>query len=430
MNKSSSQGKQLHQTDLSHTSRRSDTKPGKLSRRSFLETSSAIALGSALASGVSYSQSDAGRKIRIGVVGGGFGCSFQWHEHPGCVVAAVSDLRPERRQRLMDTYKCSKSYNSLEELVLDKDIDAVAVFTDGPLHVQHTVEAMKHGIHVISAVPAAYGSIEQAELLLETVKKYGLTYMMAETSYFQQFTISARKFQEDKKFGEVFYCESEYQHDGLESLYVEDGKRTWRYGMAPMHYPTHCTAHLVSVTGERLTEVVCHGWGNDDPILKDNVYKNPFWNESAMFKTDKGHGFRVNVWWKGAHRGCERAQWIGDKMSFYSEHPNGVGPVIVRAGEQTEKDDAGYVRNLPQFENYQQPDWWKTDMLPEPLRHQTGHHGSHSFLTHEFIEALLQERRPKVDIYEALAYTVPGIVAHESALAGGELKKIPQYDPA
>lgn len=430
MNKSSSQGKQIHQTDLSHTSRRSDTKPGKLSRRSFLETSSAIALGSALASGVSYSQSDAGRKIRIGVVGGGFGCSFQWHEHPGCVVAAVSDLRPERRQRLMDTYKCSKSYNSLEELVLDKDIDAVAVFTDGPLHVQHTVEAMKHGIHVISAVPAAYGSIEQAELLLETVKKYGLTYMMAETSYFQQFTISARKFQEDKKFGEVFYCESEYQHDGLESLYVEDGKRTWRYGMAPMHYPTHCTAHLVSVTGERLTEVVCHGWGNDDPILKDNVYKNPFWNESAMFKTDKGHGFRVNVWWKGAHRGCERAQWIGDKMSFYSEHPNGVGPVIVRAGEQTEKDDAGYVRNLPQFKNYQQPDWWKTDMLPEPLRHQTGHHGSHSFLTHEFIEALLQERRPKVDIYEALAYTVPGIVAHESALAGGELKKIPQYDPA
>ncbi len=430
MNKSSSQGKQLHQTDLSHTSRRSDTKPGKLSRRSFLETSSAIALGSALASGVSYSQSDAGRKIRIGVVGGGFGCSFQWHEHPGCVVAAVSDLRPERRQRLMDTYKCSKSYNSLEELVLDKDIDAVAVFTDGPLHVQHTVEAMKHGKHVISAVPAAYGSIEQAELLLETVKKYGLTYMMAETSYFQQFTISARKFQEDKKFGEVFYCESEYQHDGLESLYVENGKRTWRYGMAPMHYPTHCTAHLVSVTGERLTEVVCHGWGNDDPILKDNVYKNPFWNESAMFKTVKGHGFRVNVWWKGAHRGCERAQWIGDKMSFYSEHPNGVGPVIVRAGEQTEKDDAGYVRNLPQFENYQQPDWWKTDMLPEPLRHQTGHHGSHSFLTHEFIEALLQERRPKVDIYEALAYTVPGIVAHESALAGGELKKIPQYDPA
>lgn len=402
----------------------------KLSRRSFLERSTTVALGTALASQATFAQTSQNRKIRIGVVGGGFGCSFQWHEHPDCIVAAVSDLRPERRQRLMETYKCSKSYNSLEELVLDKEIDAVAIFTDGPLHVQHTVEAMKNGKHVISAVPAAYGSIEQAELLFETVKKYGLTYMMAETSYFQQFTISARKFQEEKKYGEIFYCESEYQHDGLESLYVEDGKRTWRYGMAPMHYPTHCTAHLVSVTGERLTEVVCHGWGNDDPILKDNPYNNPFWNESAMFKTSRGHAFRVNVWWKGAHRGCERAQWIGDKMSFYSEHPNGVGPVIIRSGEQTEKDDAGYIRNLPQFENYQQPDWWTTDMLPEPLRHATGHHGSHAFLTHEFIEALVQGRRPKIDVHEALAYTVPGIVAHQSALAGGELLKIPQYDPA
>jgi hypothetical protein len=31
-----------------------------------------------------------------------------------------------------------------------------------------------------------------------------------------------------------------------------------------------------------------------------------------------------------------------------------------------------------------------------------------------------------VDISQALAYTVPGIVAHESALRGGELLKIPQ----
>jgi predicted dehydrogenase len=271
--------------------------------------------------------------------------------------------------------------------------------------------------------------MEQAEMLADTVKKYGLTYMMAETSYFQQKTISVRKFQEEGKFGEIFYCESEYQHDGLESMFFDkDGKRTWRYGMAPMHYPTHCTAHLISVTGERLTQVVCHGWGDDSPILKDNVYHNPFWTGSAMFRTDRGHGFRVNVWWKGAHRGCERAQWIGTQMSFYSPHPNGYGAVIIRKGDQTEKDDAGFVRNLPQFEEYQQPEWWKTDMLPEPLRIETGHEGSHTFLTHEFIESLTQGRRPKVDVYEALAYTVPGIIAHQSALQEGALLKIPQFE--
>jgi len=32
-----------------------------------------------------------------------------------------------------------------------------------------------------------------------------------------------------------------------------------------------------------------------------------------------------------------------------------------------------------------------------------------------------------IGIVEALAYTVPGIVAHESALRGGEQLKIPQW---
>ncbi len=32
-------------------------------------------------------------KVRIGVVGGGFGADFHFHEHPNCIVEAVSDLR-------------------------------------------------------------------------------------------------------------------------------------------------------------------------------------------------------------------------------------------------------------------------------------------------------------------------------------------------
>jgi hypothetical protein len=33
------------------------------------------------------------------------------------------------------------------------------------------------------------------------------------------------------------------------------------------------------------------------------------------------------------------------------------------------------------------------------------------------------------NIYTALAVTVPGIVAHQSALKGGETLKVPQYNP-
>jgi len=400
----------------------------RMQRRAFIKASGGVAAATTLAMQGVYAVDTAPKKIRLGVVGGRFGKTFQWHEHPDCIVEAVSDLRSERRDQLMKTYHCKKSYNSLEELVLDKNIDAVAIFTDGPLHVDHVTKAMKHGKHVISAVPAAWGTLEEADQLLDIVETTGLTYMMAETSYYRQSVISARKLFEQGQFGEIFYCNGSYQHDGLEQLYFERGKRTWRHGMAPMHYPTHCTSFVVGVTGERLTEVTCHGWGDDSPILKDNRYGNPFWNESAMFKTSRGNAFDCHVWWKGAHRGGEWAEWVGSKMSFYDQHPHRPEPVIVRKNDQTEEDDAGFVRSRPESETYEQPTWWATDMLPKSLRHESSHGGSHVFLTHEFIDALTHDRRPAVDVYEALAYTVPGIVAHQSALRGGELLKIPQYD--
>ena len=56
-----------------------------------------------------------------------------------------------------------------------------------------------------------------------------------------------------------------------------------------------------------------------------------------------------------------------------------------------------------------------------------GHGGSHGYLMNEFVEAILQDRDPLVDVAQSLNMTVGGIVAHQSALKDGELMKIPQY---
>jgi predicted dehydrogenase len=396
-------------------------------RRSFLAASAAAS--TALGSGrFAFSRVESERKVRMGVVGGNFGRSFYWHEHPNCEVVAVSDLRPERRAGLQQTYHCETAHESLDVLLRDPRVEAVGVFTPAPDHVKHVVKCLEAGKHAICAVPAAL-TLEECEQLAETVRRTGLTYMMAETSYYQQPTITARAMQREGQFGEIFYTESQYHHAGLDSLFIENGQRTWRYGYPPMLYPTHCTAHLVGVTGERLVEVTCLGWGDDDPTLKDNAYDNPFCNATAFFKTDRGHPFRVAIYWKGAHRGTERAQYYGSKASFFFPDPNGLGPIIVRTGGQTEKDSGGFDRALPVFQPYQQVEWWKTDMLPAPLRHDSGHEGSHTFLTHEFISAIVEGRAPTVNVHEALAFTAPGIVAHQSALKGGETLKVPSFDP-
>ncbi len=47
----------------------------------------------------------------------------------------------------------------------------------------------------------------------------------------------------------------------------------------------------------------------------------------------------------------------------------------------------------------------------------------------EFVTAILQDRKPLIDIATALNLTVPGIIAHKSARKKGELLKIPQYVP-
>ncbi len=366
-------------------------------------------------------------EVRIGVVGGGFGADFYWHEHPNCIVEAVCDLDPARRDRLSSTYRCGKSYEVLDRLLHDSDVDAVAIFTGAPDHVRHTIACLNAGKHVICAVPACM-SLEEADVLADAVKRSGLTYMMAETSWYHQSVITARQWFKEGRFGTIFYTEAEYHHPGLEVMYHDSmGNTTWRHGLPPMHYPTHSTGYLVGVTGERLTQVSSVGWGDDAAALDENQYENPFWNETAFFTTEEGHAFRIAVYWNAAVGGTERGQWYGDKLSFFDPLANGLGAIVRRKANQSETDDAGFARKVAEHELYMQPKWWQTEMLPAPLRHNSGHDGSHTFLTHEFIDAILNDRAPTVGINEALNMTVPGIVAHQSSLAGGRQLPIPLY---
>jgi hypothetical protein len=112
-------------------------------------------------------------------------------------------------------------------------------------------------------------------------------------------------------------------------------------------------------------------------------------------------------------------------------------------------------------ERVRPPDY--ADLLPEPIRHSTtktffdlpeyrhlargegadpdgthahlvadpgsleGHGGSHPHLVHEFISALLEERDPFPNAVQAANITCAGILAHESALKGGERLRLPDF---
>jgi len=155
-----------------------------------------------------------------------------------------------------------------------------------------------------------------------------------------------------------------------------------------MLYPTHSTAYYVGVTGGRLTKVTCLGWRGQGEEWEKNQYGNPFCNESAMFHTSQQTMFRCNVFWK-----CDAGGETG--MMVWETTPKVQVPTSVP--------------------------------IP-PAMDPGGHGGSHGPLANEFLTALLEDREPAVSVYEALAMTAPGIVAHQSALKGGELLEIPSFD--
>lgn len=294
--------------------------------------------------------------------------------------------------------RCEKTYPSLEELVKDDTIEAVFLATDAPHHAEHAILAMQHGKHVGSAVPAVFGSIDDAHRLYETVKSTGRKYMMFETSSFHEDCHAMRQIYRGGGFGKIIYAEGEYFHYCPTPI---DSYKGWRIGLPPQWYPTHSNAYCLCVTQGSFTEVSCMGVPSKVSHLQpgNNRYKNRFGTEIALLRSSDGGMARMAVSWDTHGGEVEIGRIRGQRGTMWG------GPYD---GEMT---------HLPPL---------ACPALP-PNVAPGGHGGSHGHLTEEFVRAILEDRKPLVDIALALNLTVAGIVAHQSALRDGELLKIPQF---
>jgi hypothetical protein len=113
---------------------------------------------------------------------------------------------------------------------------------------------------------------------------------------------------------------------------------------------------------------------------------------------------------------AERATWYGTKMNYYMPDPArcgclrdlGVHPTAAAALDRALENRHAARAPAPRQ---------RARRIPGP-----------SSCTSSSIH-WLSVAGPAIDIYEAQAETVPGIIAHQSAMKGGELMKVPQYEP-
>ncbi|WJH23911.1 Gfo/Idh/MocA family protein [Pseudarthrobacter defluvii] len=392
----------------------------------------------------------------IGIVGAGqFGSQFAhlFNLHPGVKAVYVVDERAERAAEAVDRYHLAGQEADFDAL-LASDVDAVAIFTQRWTHGPLVERALRAGKHVYSAVPMAV-SEEEIARIIDAVRDTGLVYMMGETSYYNPATVYAREQHAAGKFGRIFYSEGDYVHDmdlGFYDAYQYSGGERWKETASypPMLYPTHAIGGVLGAIPSHAVSVSCIGvrdQRNDGVFDKDvSMFGNDFSNATALFELNDGGAMRTNEMRRvgyPSHIRESRFRFFGTEASFeqlakvtvWQDKQN-----VHDISEQMETrpsiplDDPSLANVAPElrdaFVSGLSPVHDAERLPAEFLGAPNGHEGSHHFLVDDFVTAVNNRTLPPVNAWAAARFTLPGIVAHESARQNGARLPIRDFGDA
>jgi hypothetical protein len=209
--------------------------------------------------------------------------------------------------------------------------------------------------------------------------------------------------------------------------------------------------------GVRATAVSAQGYVSRQTDIYgtdgQNLYENPFANTAMLLKLSNGGVVRVsenrNVGWQSPETyisqyygtdGCYEFSVAHHYVSQWDSERK--GKVVMRdvsaellpesvmkglredypRGLQAIADGAGFFEAAP-IQN--------TAKLPASFKNlKNGHNGTHQYLVDDFCRAYASGKLSPTNIWEVARWNIPGLVAHRSALAGGELLPVPDLgDP-
>ncbi|NDL55564.1 Gfo/Idh/MocA family protein [Phytoactinopolyspora mesophila] len=388
----------------------------------------------------------------IGIVGAGqFSKSFAtlWDLHPNVSRLVVTDLKPERAEQLAGHYENAATSPSFEDL-LESDVDAVAIFTQRWTHAPLVLAALEAGKHVYSAVPMAT-ELTDIEAIIAAVERTGLTYMMGETSYYNPATVFMRDKIREGALGQVFYSEGDYVHDmdlGFYAAYQYSGGENWKATASypPMLYPTHAIGGVLGAVPARAVSVSCLGVEDQrgDGVFDREIsqFGNSFSNATALFELSDGGAMRTNEMRRVGYPSFireSRFRFFGTEASFEQlahqsvwndkSESHDISDKFVPIRHTVDESELANVDPALReaFTSGSAPVHDRSRLPHEYAEAPNGHEGSHHFLADDFVRAVVTGEQPPVNAWRSAIFTAPGIVAHASALAGGERMPIPDF---
>ncbi len=384
--------------------------------------------------------------ISMGVVGlGSFGAAFVelFKNHPLVSRIGLCDREKDRVERfarmpsMQDKFDPKDAYASLDEICAS-DLDAVAIITQPWLHAPQAVQVMEAGKHVYSAVPIISipdgdEILDWCERVVETCRRTGMRYMLGETTYYRPEAMYCRRRAAEGGFGDFVYAEGEYLHDFLSpgcnlkevqrhrlaskagEEWKELSKKYREKGVVsgPMHYPTHSTSGPICVMKAHAEKACAWGYRSRSG---DEYFGDAFSNETALFEMSNGATMRICEHREVGHTGQEAFRIFGTQASFKDA-------AWIDKEKRTQLSVEEMRDPLP-------PEVLQAFRVAKGEGVYGGHGGSHAYLVHEFVDAVAQGRQPATNAWEAARYMAAGVMAHKSALRGGEVLDVPDWGDA
>jgi predicted dehydrogenase len=370
-----------------------------------------------------------GGRVNVAIIGLGFGAEFIpiYQRHPQARLHAICRRDHRLLDEIGDAFGVDRRYTRYEDVLSDPEVDAVHINSPIPDHGWMSVAALRAGKHVACTVPIAT-TTQECRKIVEAATRTGLKYMMMETTVYSREFLYIKQLYGSGELGKLQFLQATHHQD-------MDGWPDYWPGLPPMWYATHCVGPMLALTDAAAECVSCFGSGT----IRDELaakYGSPFAVETAHIRL-RGSDLTARIYrslFDTARQYRESIDVFGSKQSFEWALIEGERHVLHTA-KRPEPEIPRRVR-VPDFAH----------LLPKPIRRFTtkgvydlaahthlsftqgaGHGGSHPHMVHEFISAIQQDRPPFPDARRSANWTCVGLCAHESALKGGRLVKLPAF---
>ena len=365
------------------------------------------------------------KPLNAALVGLGFGAEFLpiYQSHPLVNVLAICRRNEAELKKMGEALGIERLYTQFDDVLADPDIDFVHINSPIGDHAWMSIAALEAGKHVMCTVPMAT-TVAECEKICQLVADTGLKYMMAETVVYSREFLFIKEMVDQGQFGDIQYLQASHPQD-------MDGWPEYWESMIPMHYATHVVSPVLGLMDHRAEYVSCFGSGR----VRDEIREksgNQFAVESCHIKLVDSD-VSAHIWrflYDTARQYRESFDVYGTKKSFEWTLIEGE-PHVMHTAKRPEPEIPEKVE-IPDFAHRLPAEIQKFTQSIEDVGHLSfvqggGHGGSHPHLVNEFVQSLSADRDPWPNAATSANWTCVGILAHESAIAGGEILRLPEF---